>query len=154
METWLLSLFYPSILLTSGLQCRTLEIGADRFKVPDIMFNPSIVQVTCAKSRKLISTNVLIMLLRFKLIVSQKTFSFKFSPIFFVVANYQTIPGMENNTDMLHSVRGLPHMVWVYSLPVQPQSPLINPKKIKTLFLSTGHREYQQMWCWYSQRVV
>lgn len=85
METWLLSLFYPSILLTSGLQCRTLEIGADRFKVPDIMFNPSIVQVTCAKSRKLISTNVLIMLLRFKLIVSQKTFSFKFSPIFVVV---------------------------------------------------------------------
>jgi len=24
---------------------RTLEIGADRFKVPDVMFNPSIVQV-------------------------------------------------------------------------------------------------------------
>ena len=27
------------------VHCRTLEIGADRFKIPDVMFNPSIVQV-------------------------------------------------------------------------------------------------------------
>ncbi|XP_010539996.1 PREDICTED: actin-related protein 4 [Tarenaya hassleriana] len=45
---------------------QTLEIGADRFKIPDVMFNPFLVQ---------------------------------------------TIPGMENYTGMLPSIRGLPHMV-------------------------------------------
>jgi len=27
------------------LLCRTVEIGADRFKIPDVLFNPSLVQV-------------------------------------------------------------------------------------------------------------
>lgn len=25
--------------------CRTIEVGADRFKVPDVLFNPALVQV-------------------------------------------------------------------------------------------------------------
>lgn len=149
--SWTIAFFSLSQYLIKHVYCRTLEIGADRFKVPDVMFNPSIVQVQnsapfkhnrCLRRfwRHFVSSLELFWLLSLKLFV--KDF-IKWLSVFIGIC--QTIPGMEKYSDMIHSVRGLPHMVnAVFShckaffslLCLTPQSSLY------FLFTSTGHGEH------------
>ncbi|KAK3008826.1 hypothetical protein RJ639_014400, partial [Escallonia herrerae] len=64
---------------------QTIEIGADRFKIPDVLFNPSLVQDFNNKENSSVRAN---------------------KELLFV-----TIPGMESHAETAASARGLPQMV-------------------------------------------
>ncbi|KVI11263.1 hypothetical protein Ccrd_010329, partial [Cynara cardunculus var. scolymus] len=79
---------------------QTIEIGSDRFKTPDILFNPSLVKAT-------LTMNVDVPYVRNNLLDTIR------SPVLELIHQraVHTIPGMEGSLDIASSARGLPQMV-------------------------------------------